>query len=291
MSNTRLKYPGQAFVLSSMLALSLTYSCDQPRADQSTEEEVLEKMIDDEPMDSEERTMLIEDIIRTSPTLQETVALFESLGNDYDTDLLNPLGKVKQCVSLKSKGLNLGAYLADLGYISSFEQTQEVIFYMSSARKLAEGIGVVDVYDDETAERLEVNISDQDSVVVMLTDLYWKTDAFLVELGRENISTLMIASGWVEAMYIAAGLMEQGYDSEKLYELFAAQAENLGRVNRLMAVHANDEQVADVYQQMQELDKLFDAIPARTEETDKRKAAIEMAAQKIREVREGMIRP
>lgn len=217
-------------------------ACDEQGQQDSSETDdiVIIDEVEYNEVDSK-RALLVESIIRSSPTLAQTSEIFGSMGNDFDRSNLNELENVSKYNTLNAKGINLGVYLADLGYITSFEQTQEIIFYMNCAQKMAEGIGVSDVFDEATVERMEMNINDKDSVLVMISNLYWKTDAFLKELGRQNISALIICGAWVEAMHIGSMVLNESGDNQVIINEIYAQKNNLNKIMRLLNTFEDDE--------------------------------------------------
>ena len=137
------------------------------------------------------------------PSPMETATLLKEAGAEYDKDILNDVLNVDKYTAASKQALNLGIYGADLSYASVFNNTQESMFYTSCAKKLADRLGVSNAFNDSTIERMEHFRNDRDSLLNIVSQTYWTVDAYLKENGRDNISALMIAGGWVEGLYIA----------------------------------------------------------------------------------------
>jgi hypothetical protein len=69
---------------------------------------------------------------------------------------------------------------------------------------------------------MEQNRNDRDSLLSIISETYWQVDAYLKENGRDNISALMIAGGWVEGLYIATQVAAQ-HDTPELRQRIAEQ--------------------------------------------------------------------
>lgn len=247
----------------SIFIVLFLFACAEDNSNVEVSSDDLEKV--EEKLDEvdSKRAVLVESIIRSSPTLSQTGEIFADLSTDFNRDYLNDINNVSKYTTLKSQGINLGIYMADLGYITTFEQSQEVIFYLNSAQKLAEAIGVSDVFNESTVERMEMNINDKDSVIEIISELYWKTDAFLKELNRENISALIICGGWVEGLHIGSRLIQDGYDSDMVYMEIYKQEKNLKKILTLLATFEGDENIdmfetrlGEIYQDYQTIEQV-----------------------------------
>lgn len=273
-----------------LLAILVSCAEETPKNSPDEDTEYLEQI--EEKLDAvdSKRAILVESIIRSSPTISESSEIFAQISSDFSRDYLNDINNVQSYTTLKAQGINLGVYLADLGYIATFEQSQEVIFYMNSAQKLAEGIGVSDVFDESTVERMEMNINDKDSIIEIISDLYWKTDDFLKELNRENISALIICGGWVEGLQIGSRLIADGYNDNLIYEEMLNQEKNLKKILNLLGTFEGDENIDYFEEHFNEFNDLYEALPPSSDGiTDEQKAHLTNLAKKIGEFRNELI--
>ena len=89
-------------------------------------------------------------IFYSLPSPLETAMLIKRSGASFNEELLNPLENIDKYTTNKKMALNLGVYSADLSYTSLFDQTQSSIKYMANAKRLADGLGILDAIDEST---------------------------------------------------------------------------------------------------------------------------------------------
>jgi hypothetical protein len=133
------------------------------------------------------------------------------LANDdsyFDASFLSNLNKASGYTTEAAQAYNLGIFLADLSYASLFDQNQVVINYMATSKKLAEQLGILNAFDQETIDKLEQNINNRDEVMRIISESFMNSDAYLQENNRQNIGAMILIGGWVEGVYLAVELSE-----------------------------------------------------------------------------------
>src|SRR5690606_27378237 len=151
----------------------------------------------------------IEDVIYNIPSPTEIPYLLQGTGAEFNASLINSRTKVDQYASRNDRAaLNLGVYAADVGYLASYDKTQEAISHLSACKTLAENLGVIGAFDASILQRFEANISNKDSLSILLDNAIKKTDNFLNDDSRNKLSALVIAGSFVEGLYISTGLIK-----------------------------------------------------------------------------------
>jgi hypothetical protein len=151
----------------------------------------------------------IEEVIYNIPSPSEIPYLLQATGAEFNESLLNPRTKVDQYASRTDKAaLNLGVYAADIGYLSSYDKTQEAIDYLNSAKTLADNLGVIGSFDVEVLQKFEANISNKDSLARLLDRTIKKTQSFLADDDRNKLSAMVVTGSFVEGLYISTGLIK-----------------------------------------------------------------------------------
>ncbi|MFN7838987.1 MAG: hypothetical protein ACK5QG_13565, partial [Bacteroidota bacterium] len=142
------------------------------------------------------------------PSPSEIPYLLQATGAEFNQSLLNDRKKVDQYLSRSEKAaLNLGVYAADIGYLSSYEKTQEAIDYLNSAKKLADNLNISS-FDPEVLKRFESNISNRDSLSNLLDGAIKKTDKYLKDDQRNKLAALLVTGSFVEGLSISTGLIK-----------------------------------------------------------------------------------
>jgi len=201
------------------------------------------------------------------PSPIETAMLIKTAGSTYNEKLLNPLEKVSNYTTNKSMALNLGIYTTDLSFASLFEQTQTTINYMSSAKKLAEGLGILDAIDNNTIKKLEENINNKEVIMDIISETFMASSAFLKENDRTAVASVVLVGGWVEGLYIATQLVNvKKIDGNKLVDRIVEQKLSLDIVLKLLEENNKDQDVISVIADMKDLKTVFDKVTISTSE-------------------------
>lgn len=151
----------------------------------------------------------IEDVVYNIPSPSEIPYLLQATGAEFNQSLLTDVKKVDQYMTRTDKAaLNLGAYVADIGYLSSYDKTQKAIDYLSAAKKLADNLGVVGSFDTEILKQFEANISNKDSLASLLNSAVQKTDKYLKNDSRNKLAAMMLTGSFIESLFISTGLIK-----------------------------------------------------------------------------------
>jgi hypothetical protein len=151
----------------------------------------------------------IEGVIYNIPPPSEIPYLLQATGAEFNESLVNPRTKVDQYASRTDKAaLNLGVYAADIGYLSSYDKTQEAIDYLNSTKTLADNLGIIGSFDVEILQKFEANISNKDSLTHLLDRTIKKAENYLADDNRNKLSALVVTGSFVEGLYIATGLIK-----------------------------------------------------------------------------------
>lgn len=151
----------------------------------------------------------IEDVVYNIPSPSEIPYLLQATGAEYNESLINPQSKVDQYVTRSDKAaLNLGIYAADIGYLTSYDKTQEAIDYLTACKTLGESLNLIGSFDAEVIQKFEANISNKDSLTHLLDKTIKKTENYLKDDSRNKLSSLVITGSFVEGLYISTGLIK-----------------------------------------------------------------------------------
>ncbi len=189
-------------LLFALLALVGLWSCGGPKEDSSQNAEDFDKA-------GESLKEQIEDVMYNIPSPSEIPYLLQATGAEFNQSLLNDRNKVDQYSSRNDKAaLNLGVYTADIGYLSSYDKTQEAINYLNSAKKLADNLNVIGAFDMDVLQRFENNISNKDSLAKILNSAVQGSEKYLKDDSRNKLAALLLTGSFVEGLYISTGLIK-----------------------------------------------------------------------------------
>ena len=151
----------------------------------------------------------IKDVVYNIPSPSEIPYLLQQTGAEFNQSLLSDRNKADQYLTRNDKAaLNLGIYASDIGYLVSYDKTQDAINYVNSAKKLADNLGVLGAFDADLLKRFETNISVKDSLAHMVDEAIHETEKYMKNDNRSKPAALMLTGSFVEGLYISTGLIK-----------------------------------------------------------------------------------
>ena len=152
------------------------------------------------------------DMIQNISSPVEMANEIKGSGVQFQQSILNAAGNENKYETHFKKAANLGVYSADLGYINTFNKNTVVVDYLSSIKRLADGIGVGQFFDFTTLSNLAKNSTNLDSLKQIAVSSFNNIDLYLREGNRSNVSTAIVLGTWVEGIYITCSVIEQTKD-------------------------------------------------------------------------------
>ncbi len=195
------------------------------------------------------------------PSPIQTAILIQKSGVSYDKAILNAGNKNDQYTSDFSKALNLGIYGADLGYVTMYNQTQDALSYLGAVKQLADKLGVSAAFDQQTMKRINDNISNKDSLLMLVSVAYRASDSYLKTNKRTEVSSLILTGGWVESMHFSITAYNKKPTEEIKYRI-AEQKQALGSIIKLISSN-NMPQGANLLKQLEELAKVYEGVTTK----------------------------
>lgn len=192
------------------------------------------------------------------PSPIQTAMLIQKSGVAYDKAVLNVSKNANTYTNDFARSLNLGIYGADLGYVSMYNQTQDAIGYLAAVKQLADKLGVSAAFDQQTMKRIETNIANKDSMLVLVGIAYRASDAYLKTNKRSEVSSLILAGGWIESMHFSINAYKQKPSNEVKFRI-AEQKQALGSIIKLIASNTAPEAI-ELGKQLSDLAKVYDGI-------------------------------
>jgi hypothetical protein len=152
----------------------------------------------------------IEGMLDNIPPPSKIPYLIQSTGAGFDKSLLNDISKVDQYQSEDDKSaMNLGIYATDIGYLSSYDQSQDALTYFDRIKSLADQIGVTSSIDSEIVEDFESSLGSKEELGEILDGAIGETRVSLEESGRDRMAALVAAGTFTEGLHIVGSLIGQ----------------------------------------------------------------------------------
>ena len=193
------------------------------------------------------------------PSPVQTAYLIKQLNLPFDEQLLNKNSNVDAYIKEYHQALNLGIYGTDVGYSSMYEQKDVTMNYLSSVEKLTSELGLDIAFDNEFLKRFENNNNNKDSMLVIMSDAYRKSDNFLKQSNRKSTSALILTGGWIESIYFASKLNKKKRNKD-VEKRIGEQKQSLNSIIDILTEYNDNNQNDALIAEMKDLKVSFDKI-------------------------------
>lgn len=193
------------------------------------------------------------------PSPMQTAILLQEVNAPFKETYLNDINKVGNYSTETQKALNLGIYGTDLGYLSIYKQNSLALKYLSTVEKLTSALGLEGAFDKNFMSRFEKNSTNKDSMMIIVSDAFKKSDNFLKSNDRKSTSALILVGGWIESLYLACEINLEK-NNVKIVERIGEQQETLNTIIEILEKYNKDKVYDDLIKDMSALKTEFDKI-------------------------------
>ena len=177
-------------------------ACSSPKQESNQEEEF------DQAVDQLQEQL--EGMLDNIPPPSEIPYIIQSTGAEFNKGLLNDISKVDQYQTEDDKSaMNLGVYATDIGYLSSYNQSQDALNYFDQVKSLADQIGVSSSIDNDKVQEFESSLGSREELGEILDDAIGDTQGYLEESGRDRTAALVATGTFAEGLHIVSSLINQ----------------------------------------------------------------------------------
>lgn len=198
----------------------------------------------------------IDMVISDIPFPFEVLEDLHSSGISFQQDVMNPLSNTARYNQYNSKALNLGVYGADLAYVVTYEQFQQIGAHVKNAKKLAEDLNIPFAFNQEMMDRYVKSKDNKDSLTRIVYDSYHKVDKTLKDDERVGIAALVVTGSWLEGLYLSSKTFAAAQKTKAnagLYSTIAGQKRSLVIVVKLLSEYKNDPYIAKLMDDLNDI--------------------------------------
>jgi len=187
-------------LFSLLLGFSLLLASCGESTDQKTTQPPVQTTLDSAEV---ARMKELEKIFFSIPSPMEMSSLIKEKGYQFDQNKLIATSNVDKYTGESRQAIMLGVYGADLSYTAIFDQKQMTMEYFAAAQKLARSMGVDGALTNDLIERLDKHQENRDSMLHIVSEAYADLNGYLKENQRIEVSAMIVAGGWIEALYLS----------------------------------------------------------------------------------------
>lgn len=139
----------------------------------------------------------------------EAAAKLQLTGAEFNRNLMNSPQSYPQYTKNEVKAAaNLGVYLSDLNYCIAYKQTADTKEYFTAVHELSIVTGIEKSILEFLTKRYNDNITQNDSVKNIVTDLLAKSTRDLQGTEREKLAGIAMGAYQIENLHLALGILE-----------------------------------------------------------------------------------
>lgn len=207
-----------------------------------------------------EKVKQVQKVFYSLPSPLELSLLFKSEGIQYIPAVLHNLEIREKYLVSKRKALNLGVYGADLSYAGLFSKHADAIEYLKVCQMIGDEIGIGQTFEQELISRLEKNPNDRDTLLQVISDFFLNNESFLRSPEQQNISTYVLAGGWIEGLYLGSHMIDENTDADGIRNIVAGQKYSLENILDLLSSIEDNGAYNNMNQRLLELYELYKKI-------------------------------
>ncbi len=165
----------------------------------------------------------IKKIYYSLPSPVEMATIVKKSNVSFDTSILNPTSNIIGYTTADAKALNLGIYSTDLAFVALYRHNQLTGDFLNNVMQLSEDLGVIESVDDSLVIKIENNFDKPDKIKDIISETFFKSDAYLKESGQEKIATLVMTGAWIEGFYLMTDMAINTKDTAQIYQVILDQ--------------------------------------------------------------------
>lgn len=210
-----------------------------------------------------QQELTAEDIAKVTahfPSPVDFVSYINHANLAYNGQWLNPIGQVSSYLGRPEwAALNLGVYMADLGYQSLYMRSEAALQYLKTAKQLSDQLNILNEKTNEYLRRFEQNLSNRDSLLTITREAYYSIEDYLRENDKRDLAALIVTGAWVEGLYGGGTILTSQanfFNNEKYRPLIYRIGAQKNSLSNIIAMLEKIEDVEEVNKLVQELKQL-----------------------------------
>ncbi|MDP4209415.1 MAG: hypothetical protein Q8928_11440 [Bacteroidota bacterium] len=200
----------------------------------------------------------MENLVQNISSPVEIASLIKSIGVPFSQKYLAPT-KIDNFNTANSKAFNLGIMATDLGYLNIYSKTSLVLQYITSIKSLADGISIGQFFDFTTLKRLATNNENIDSLMYISIHSFNVMDDYMRKHKRGNLSTLMVAGGYIEGLYIITQVAKE-HPNKDINDYIGGQKTILNELMLILKNYQKDPYFAQLITEMETIKKVLEPV-------------------------------
>ena len=237
-----------------MVAVAFSFSgCKKTQKEEGQQQKTEQEEISKSEIKEE-----VSEVVYPLPSTFEFTDSLNEIGASFIIALTNDVEHANEYVTEEKQALNLGVYSADLSYATTYNMKQYIMDYMDANKQLVDELGISGAYSPEFIQKVKENFNNKDQLVDMLTNSFYNTYKYMNQQGKEELSLLIVAGSWIEAMYITTHISENTFHNKKVVNLIREQESTLNKLLNLLKPRSSNKSIQNVIEDLEPIQKVYE---------------------------------
>ncbi len=230
----------------------------------SNDEKNTEEIVDTVKVSTDKVEVEQEEVSYNLPSALQIAYVSRKSGAKYNASVLNSIENVKKYnTSNYKRAINFGVYSSDLANCLFNKKYQESKQYLKALKEMGSFLGLNQAFEsDNLAERFDKNISNEDTLIKIVSNVQLKTDMLFEQNKQKHITLIAFAGAWIESLNIAG----ESYLKEKNKKVLAGFCEQLlfapTIIKALEANKSKEDEIRDLLSEITSINDAFNSIPS-----------------------------
>lgn len=193
------------------------------------------------------------------PSPVQTAIAIRKAGSVYQRDAALKPEMGRSLTGRTEQALALGMYGADLAYATVHGDGQRSLATLQTIEQLSSKLELGNAFDKALLERFKNNMANEDSLLRLSGTAFRAADAYLKTNERDEVSTLVLAGGWLEALHLSLA-DPKASSTQAIMDRVGEQRTTLDGLLQLLGDNNADARIAGLVAGLKELRTEFDAV-------------------------------
>lgn len=197
------------------------------------------------------------------PTPNELFSIIKQIGGKGDQSVLHKVDAAGKYNDPRQKALNFGIYSADLAYASSYDFGTLNLDYLNLIKKMGDEMDISGAFDKTVFEQASKNIDNNDSIMKISNNIYFKAYSYLEENDRGATLGQIVTGAWIESLYLITAVAGPYKDNSPIVQRIAEQKLNYENLWGFLMKYESDEGIKTTITEIEELGMIFDSLESK----------------------------
>lgn len=176
----------------------------------------------------------------------------------FNVNLPNDPSSATRYVTQYQQAVNMGVYASDMAYCCIVGNSQNTLEYFNLVKNLSIEIGLYEGVNKDLVNRILDNLAETDTLISVTSDSYHDVVTYIEDQGLADIHCLVVASAWIESLYLCLEPMKHIELDDDDMELIQDHQVLLENLIELLAQNKQSGNVSKLLAELQLIQAAYD---------------------------------